>query len=116
MGSSIQDYVKKINSSLTLLDCVSLLVTSIFLTSFLCFLYIQQREVSIPVSYESRKLEEGVSFSQGETRPFASILGKTYTFSWCMGSNRISLKNVVYFSSEEEALHSGRMLSKLCKK
>jgi hypothetical protein len=54
--------------------------------------------------------------SQTNSKPFGSKHGKTFTFSWCSGSDRILIKNKIYFSSSEEALASGRSLSKLCKK
>ena len=62
---------------------------------------------------------EADSFSQSNSGEkvsiFASKNGKTYTFSWCQGANKIKEENKVFFSSEEEAVKSGRRLSKLCK-
>jgi hypothetical protein len=117
MGFSIQDYAKKINSRVSLLDCVSISVTTVFLLIFLGFLSIQQKNESIPVSYEVGKENFSSLVSATEDpRPFASRLGKTYTFSWCGGANRITIKNKIYFSDEDEAIQSGRTLSKLCQK
>ena len=116
MGSSIQDYAKKINSKTTLFDCVSLLITTIFLLSFTIFLYYRQKALSIPVTYVTGgEIVENNEIA-GETLPFASISGKTYTFSWCMGANRVAVKNRIYFANEDEAIRSGRRLSKLCTK
>ena len=113
MGSSIQDYAKKINSRLTIFDCVSLLVTTVFLLCFLAYLYLEQKANDVPVSYIVGN-EEIVSLSGAGSKPFGSKNGKTYTFSWCSGSARISVKNKIYFTNEAEAKNSGRTLSKLC--
>jgi hypothetical protein len=115
MGSSIQDYAKKINSKLTIFDCISLLITTVFLLCFLVYLYIEQKASNIPVSYILGK-DEKVAASGAESKPFGSKSGKTYTFSWCMGNTRILEKNKVYFVNEAEAQHGGRTLSKLCTK
>lgn len=116
MGFSIQDYLKKINRSLTWLDCLSLLISTLFLLLLLAFLYMRQKEGFMPVSYEVAVQGESPSFLKEETRPFASISGKTYTFSWCSGSGRITEKNKIYFTSETQAIASGRTLSKLCQR
>ena len=116
MGSSIQDYAKKINSKITFIDCVSLLITTIFLLFLAIFLYYQQNILTIPVTYSVGSVTTITQDTVSDKRPFASISGKTYTFSWCMGADRVSSKNRVYFSNEEEALASGRRISKLCTK
>lgn len=116
MGSSIQDYAKKINSKITLFDCVSLLVTTIFLLFFVLFLYYRQKALRIPVTYTVGESETKSSVRYSNSSPFASISGKTYTFEWCMGSARVSAKNRIYFVNEEGAIKSGRRLSKLCTK
>ncbi len=119
MGNSIQDYLKKINSRLTLLDCVSLLITCLLLLGFLGYLYLQKEKNSIPVIYRAYSGEKSDNKNVNTTeeyRPFASKYGKTYTFSWCSGSGVISEKNKLYFETESEAQKSGRTLSKLCKK
>ena len=117
MGYSIQEHLKKINSNLTLTDCLSLLVTTIILSAFVGYLYIEKSKTNIPVSYvkdTNQKVE--VKIINNNTRPFASINGKTYTFSWCQGANVITDKNKIYFRTENEAQDSGRTLSKLCQK
>ncbi len=116
MGSSIQDYAKKINSKLSFLDCVSIFVTTLFILSFSVFLYNDKKNNTIPVSYIVGEEKYSSAVSYGETLPFASINGKTYTFSWCSGSGRISAKNRIYFKTEVDAVATGRTLSKLCKK
>ena len=50
-----------------------------------------------------------------DTQIFASINGKTYTFSWCSGADKIKESNKIFFKSEEDAIATGRILSKLCK-
>ncbi len=75
--------------------------------------------MNTPLEYIELKVDEintkNVD-SNIESRPFASINGKTYTFSWCNGASVISPKNIIYFNTEKEAQNSGRTLSKLCKK
>ena len=116
MGSSIQDYLKKINSTITWHILISLLVTVFFLGLFLLFLYIKNNQGNIPVSYienvsqNNNKIDKNLDF-----RPFASINGKTYTFYWCQGGDKIKDINKIYFDNEEKAIKSGRFLSKLCK-
>jgi hypothetical protein len=122
MGLSIQDYLKKINSSLSAADCISLLITMLFLGSFLIYLKMEHAKTSIPLSYTVGTSTDSIAHGEGrpsdsqDSRPFGSSKGKTYTFSWCQGANRILVKNRVYFGSEEEAKQSGRTLSKLCSK
>lgn len=116
MGSSIQDYAKKINSRLTLLDCLSLFVTTLFIALFALFLFKQQESKSIPVSYLQYSGKEPTDSPEEDSRPFGSINGKTYTFSWCQNSSRTLVKNRVYFATELAAEQKGRTLSKLCQK
>lgn len=119
MGSSIQDYLKKINSRLTLLDIFSIFVSVTILAVFLTFLYMQREKESISVTYSKHTgggIEGEVIIAGVDSRPFASINGKTYTYMWCQGSKVISDKNKVYFNSILEAEKSGRTLSKLCQK
>ena len=113
MGYSIQEYLKKINSRLTLLDCVSFLITVIFLVIFAMYLYTEKTKANIPVSY-IKVDDKNIKTVNTEARPFASVNGETYTFSWCQGANVITDKNKIYFPTETEAIVSGRKLSKLC--
>lgn len=115
MGSSIQDYAKKINSKLSFWDILSIFVTTLALSVFAIFLYIKKGRENIPVSYISNSENNGI-IDKTDSRPFASRQGKTYTFSWCGGSNNISEKNKIYFENEDIAKSSGRALSKLCQK
>ncbi len=115
MFHSIQDFLKIINSRLTGLDIVSILVTVVFLSCFAIYLHEKREGLNIPVSYISKTSGEVMGYST-DSRPFASVNGKTYTFSWCGGSSNISAKNKVYFESEVAAQNSGRTLSKLCQK
>lgn len=119
MGNSIQDYLKKINSRLTWVDCLSLLVTSLFLLGFLGYLYRDKGNNDNAVEYRvfnSAVRSNGNEQIFQDIRPFGSKFGKTYTFSWCQGSSMIDEKNKQYFASEEEAKRTGRKLSKLCEK
>ena len=115
MGSSIQDYAKKINSRLTTLDCVSLLVTMVFLLAFLGFLTFERKQADIPVSYRVATSAESIPPSSASL-PFSSKNGKTYTFLWCQGAQMILVKNRIYYATKEEAEQSGKVLSKLCQK
>lgn len=65
---------------------------------------------SVPISYREGGVQEEVIPSE----IFASRKGKTYTYSWCKGSQAILEKNKIYFTTEEEAKQSGRSLSKMC--
>lgn len=116
MGLSIQDYLKKINSRVSLLDCLSLLVTMFFLLGFSFYLYQQKVSNRIPVSYSAASNGFSGEESSYDSRPFGSSKGKTYTFSWCQGSAMILAKNKVYFKNEADAEFKGISLSKLCQK
>lgn len=115
IGSSIQDYCKKINSRLTFTDICSLFLTLVALISLVLFLSYKERLQYKDIVYKEGEMEV-VQETIKSNQPFGSKKGKTYTFSWCQGSSRILPSNVVYFSSEKDAVDSGRTLSKLCKK
>lgn len=106
MGSSIQDYAKKINSRLSFWDILSVFITTLALAIFAIFLYIKKESENIPVSYISNS-ENNSIVGKADSRPFASVNGKTYTFSWCGGSNNISEKNKIYFIDEQSAKIAG---------
>ena len=113
MLHSIQEYLKIINSKITKPDYLSLLVTTVFIAFFSFYLYFQKNHENTEVSYISNASKTATS-NQLNQNPFASINGKTYTFSWCSGSDRILSKNRIYFKNEEDAKNSGRTLSKMC--
>ena len=122
MGLSIQDYLKKINSWLTSTDIVSLFMTCVTIVVFTGYIFHTQREDSQSVIYRENSQnnisqeDQSSVIDSSDIRPFGSAKGKTYTFSWCQGSTRISNKNKIYFGSEDEAKGAGRTLSKLCKR
>ena len=122
MGLSIQDYLKKINSWLTFPDIVSLFITFTFFAVCVGYIFHMRQENTHSVIYKESSLESDLSTRTknqphvNDIRPFGSSKGKTYTFSWCQGSARISAKNKIYFVSATEAETSGRTLSKLCRK
>jgi hypothetical protein len=116
MGLSIQDYAKKINSWISLVDCISLLVTMLFLVGFVAFLHGRHTVASLPVTYYVATSSPAASELGDTSRPFGSTKGKTYTFSWCRNSGAISAKNKIYFDTEDLAKQSGRVLSKFCQK
>jgi hypothetical protein len=115
MGFSIQDYLKKINSKLTTIDCVGLFFTTLILVLFYGFVDHKHNSSRVPVSYTEQEIDT-ITVKKEESRPFASSKGLTYTFSWCQGAGRISPKNKVFFANEDQAKQSGRVLSKLCQK
>lgn len=119
MGHSIQEYCKKINRELTIIESISPWITFFAIVTVCVFLSIERKESLKPVLYTKGNEKTSVETSQNEAmkwRPFASKNGTTYTFSWCQGSGRIADKNKIVFSSKEEAEKSGRVLSKFCKK
>jgi hypothetical protein len=111
MDTIIQEYLKKINSSISKLDIYSIFITTIFIMGFLIYLYISKIET--PVTYIKSNQKDSLV---ADSRPFASLNGNTYTFSWCQGANMIKEKNKIYFTNEYEAEKSKRTLSKLCQK
>lgn len=111
---SIQDYLKNINSSLSVLDCVTVSVVFFILLFGTVVIYKKNlSEKKDGVYHEVTDITTASSYSA--SLPFGSRKGATYTFSWCSGSSRILEKNRVYFQSEAEAKALGRRLSKLCK-
>jgi capsular polysaccharide biosynthesis protein len=118
MAGSIQEFCKKINSRISLIDIVAILFVFFFLLVAVTLIGQKKSENSTNVVYEEGVFEgvEGKSKDIALNQPFGSKYGTTYTFTWCQGSGRILEKNRVYFSSTQDAEASGRRLSKLCKK
>ena len=114
MERSIQEYLKKINSRLTLYDCFSILAVICVLTGMILYFFLRARSSSQGVSYIVGSSDSSKAAETSSGKPFASINGKTYTYSWCRGQERIVEKNKIFFASEVEAKNSGRVLSKLC--
>lgn len=112
---SIQEYLKKINSRLSYLDCVSIGITMIILATFVIYIKNTEKNMKKPLLYIENK-DIANQERASKTGIFGSVYGKTYTFSWCQGASRILEKNKIYFTSQEEAARSGRSLSKLCSK
>ena len=116
MGFSIQDYLKKINSRLTFIDIFSIFATCMILFALALYLHIRERENWKELVYKpgvddsSYVSDDSVMTNIKDSRAFGSSKGKTYTFSWCQGASRISPKNKVYFSTEDEAKKTGRIL------
>jgi hypothetical protein len=113
MLRSIQEIGKKINSKLSVYDCVALSLIAIV---FLCLaIHIHEERLSEkkPVLYRESATQQ-VLGAQADSRPFGSKTGTTYTYSWCSGASQIKPANKVYFAGGAEAEKSGRTLSKLC--
>jgi hypothetical protein len=119
MGYSIQEYLKKINSRLSFYDSLSILLTAISAVLLSVYISTTAHADTAEITYSqnnSSVVVDTSNFRSNSPFPFASRKGKTYTFSWCSGSGRISPKNKITFHSESEAQATGRTLSKLCKK
>jgi hypothetical protein len=113
MLRSIQEIGKKINSSLSIYDCISL--SAVATVSFGLALYvghIRSLEKK-PVIYREGRGGQILGV-QADSRPFGSRNGTTYTYSWCSGSGQIKPENKIYFAGSAEAEKAGRTLSKLC--
>ncbi|MEN9881549.1 MAG: hypothetical protein RLZZ308_732 [Candidatus Parcubacteria bacterium] len=112
---SIQDYLKNINSKISVVDLISIFLSCLIISALFCVVYKERQRTQIPIVYSKGDsyYEKAVT---SPSLPFASKYGKTYTYTWCSGASRIVKKNIIYFSSEEEAIKSGRVLSKLCKR
>jgi hypothetical protein len=119
MGNSIQDYLRKINSRLTISDCVSIAITALCSGVFALYIYHLDKSSMKTVMYTEGNINEVIySSSASNKNPstiFGSLHGSTYTFTWCQGASHIAVKNRIYFSDENSAKSSGRTLSKLCK-
>lgn len=113
MLAIIQETLKKINSKITTIQIMSLLVTLLLIISFYFYLYFTISTNSKPLIYRESEGVSQVNLNEKSTI-FASINGTTYTFSWCQGANKIKEENKIFFSSEEEAIKYGRRLSKMC--
>ena len=110
---SIQDIVKNINRRLSFYDILALLVLVLLL--FILTFAIKAGVEPTTVSYEEGA-DDSASLDTVPSAIFASVSGKTYTYSWCKGASRIKESNKVYFSSETEAKSTDRRLSKLCQR
>ena len=114
MWLSIQEIIKKINSKLSYLDCLSILCTALFLVFLTFYLQIKSESLQKPVIY--RAFSGPAETAPKDTQPFGSKSGTTYTFSWCQNAGQTKEVNKVYFKSSQEAEKAGRTLSKLCQK
>ncbi len=109
---SIQDIVKNINRRLSFYDILALLVLVLLL--FILTFAIKAGVEPTTVSYEEGA-DDSASLDTVPSAIFASVSGKTYTYSWCKGASRIKEQNKIFFQNEKEAEKTGRILSKLCK-
>lgn len=120
IDTSIQDFVKKINSHifvyLTLPELVTLFIFSLSLLIFsLVLAYVTRDERHVFVYHQSTESAYAVSVEDSKKALFFSAkTGKVYYYSWCKAGSRVKEKNRLYFESEEMAKISGRTLSHLC--
>ncbi|MEN9551720.1 MAG: hypothetical protein RI935_97 [Candidatus Parcubacteria bacterium] len=111
---SIQDIVRNINRRIILFDIVTLLLLFLLLLVFLIVVKNRNNKENKPITF-LYKQEEIKSSQSSPSLIFGSKGGETYTYTWCQGASRTKVSNRVYFSNENEAIQSGRRLSKLCK-
>ena len=104
--------MRKINSSLTVFDCVSIFITTVFCVVMAVYFYESVKTKRVPVVYQ---VASSTSEGNIDVRPFGSIQGTTYTFAWCQNGKAILQKNKILFKNEDDAKKHGRTLSKLCK-
>lgn len=116
MGTSIQDYLKKINSNLSFSDTTSIALTALFLLLLSLYFSVLFEKRQVPVTYRTSSRSSAGEDMSADARPFGSKSGTTYTYSWCQGSDRIKEANKVYYANAASAENSGRQLSKLCQK
>ncbi len=114
MVFSIPEIGKKINSKLSFYDCLAFCLLAAFGAGLAVFLHYKALEKRLPVLYKESRAQ--VLDATTHALPFGSKKGKTYTYSWCKGSSPIKQANKIYFTSDAEAIASGRTLSKLCVK
>ena len=118
MLAIIQERLKKINSQISTELLVSLCTTTTIFIFFIFYIVYFKENDNKTLIYNEKTEQLATSKQQKEntdTQIFASVNGKTYTFSWCSGSDKIKESNKIFFKSEEEAVATGRTLSKLCK-
>lgn len=113
MAHSIQDYLRKINSSISFYDCLAAALLLMTLGAFTLYLHHEQERLRLPVIYRTGKT---VVRPTVNSRPFGSRKGTTYTYTWCSGSGQIKEANKLYWKNREAAEASGRTFSKLCTK
>lgn len=111
MEKSIPEYLKKINSQISLADLSSLLFTVLIMFVLLIFLRNSKEASTLPLVYHEN--HQPLTYSD-KGQLFGSRNGKTYTYSWCGGASAIKDANKIYFKNEADAMASGRTLSKLC--
>ena len=118
MLAIIQERLKKINSQISNEILVSLCVTTIFFILFTFYIIYFKNGDNKALEHKEQKEQLAIIKQQKgdtDTQIFASRNGKTYTFSWCSGANKIKEENKIFFKSEKDAISTGRALSKLCK-
>jgi hypothetical protein len=115
MNNSIQEYSKKINRGLSIFDIGSLMAVTLGILFLNVYVDAKSTKALTGAVYQEGDLTIE-SKEQDKGLPFGSKNGKTYTFSWCQGSSRILEKNKIIFATEDEALRSGRTMSKLCQR
>ena len=114
MFAIIQESLKKINRQINNTAIISLTITTILLIIFTFYIQNKEGEKLQEVNYiKTNKINKQTEITVSDI--FASINGKTYTYSWCNGAGKIKKENKVFFNTEEEAKATGRTLSKLCK-
>ena len=115
MLAIIQERLKKINSGTENEILISLCVTTTLFVFFIFYIVSFKQNNNIALEYKEQTMISRNQTKDVNSQIFASMNGKTYTFSWCSGANKIKEMNKVFFKSESDAIATGRTLSKLCK-
>lgn len=121
--SSIQDFVKKVNSTisdfteenLAFEGLLALCILS-FSVLFTCVLSLIDTRADFHHFIYKDGDESVLNQSETVDPIIASRSGKTFYYSWCSGVNRIKQENRIIFPTKESAESSGRTLSKTCLK
>lgn len=120
IDTSIQDFVKKINSHIfvyvSLSELITLFLFSLSLLTFsLVLVYVARDERHIFVYHQNPQSTYAVNTVDSKKALFFSAKkGKVYYYSWCKAGARVKEKNRLYFESEESVKGSGRKLSHFC--
>lgn len=114
----ISDFIKIINSRLNYVLLFSIFLINAVFTGFLIGIYEEQvRDYKnvIYVQAEENKMSGSAAGAAGQQHSdiFGSSKGKYFYYKGC-GGNNLSVKNLVYYKTEAEAIAKGKILYKGC--
>jgi hypothetical protein len=120
IDTSIQDFLRKINSRILFYihpaEALFFSALALFFLIFIITLSFITKEDRHVFIYTEGKEEEASAQGKGSASfgYFGAKSGKVYYTSFCKAGSRVKEVNRVYFAKKEEAIGSGRTLSKLC--